>query len=186
MLAFWTFRGKTVSQKREGAKYWPNVQMFHAWGWCSFSCGLGEVRRKRSRQLSETNAAHSSTHNLWLHDVQLCKNAPRASSPVTNSHLYSAPPLIRFPKLFRTQLPARVPPPFPSPDPPPGLAFPAQPQTEERETTFHDHHHHCCRIAIQFGVDSWFRLSITHPNLPPYLSEMKRVSWNGIFTAREH
>lgn len=68
----WHIGVEIVSQKKEGAKYWPNVSMFHAWRWCHF-WRLQGVRRNGSRLLlSETNAADSFTHNLWLTVVQKC------------------------------------------------------------------------------------------------------------------
>lgn len=100
-----------------------------------------------------------------------------------------SPPPTRFPKLFRTQLPARPPHPIPKPTLPllPCFShFPAQPQTEERETTLHHHHHHCCWIVIRFRVDSWCGSSIILLHLSPHLSKMKSTFWNGMFIARGH
>lgn len=100
---------------------------------------------------------------------------------------HSSPPATRFPKLFRTQLPARPPIPKPTLPPLPCFShFPAQPQTEERETTLHYHHLRCCWIVIRFRVDSWCGLSITLPNWSPHLNKVKSASWNGIFIARGH
>lgn len=157
--------------------------MFHAWGWCNFSSRLQDVRRNGSRQLCpfrDECCRFINTHNLWLNDIQLCKNAPSTSSPVTNSHFYSAPLLSTSHTLSQAiQDPAsRKTPHSQAHTPPFALLFPfSRPATDRRKRNDPPLPPSCCCwIVIRFRVDSWCGLSITLPNWSPHLNKMKSAS----------